>query len=159
MGNDQDASDFSQTYVDHCDQKAKEIVIELNKMLGSYEGDFSLTDAQISLLQFHLVDQLMFFFGDTIRLHRSDPAGTKNLVSIGAQIAGKKSAKKRSETSLKNRFLDFAVEQNKRNVKLKKNQIVKIFMRENPNASEATLRRYLTEVPIRWINEDGSPAD
>lgn len=159
MENDQDASDFSRKYVDHCDQKSKEILIELNKMLGTYEGDFSLTDKQISLLQFHLVDQLMFFFSDTMRLHRSDPAGTKNLVSIGAHIAGKKSAKKRSAGSLKNRFLDFAVEQNQRNIKLSKNKIVAMFVQENPNASQSTLRRYLTEIPIRWVKDDGSPLD
>ena len=159
MKSDQDTPDFSVKYVDHCDQQSKQIVIELNKMLKSYEGDFSLTDTQISLLQFHLVDQLMFFFGDTIRLHRSDPAGTKNLVSIGAQIAGKKSARKRSANSLKKRFLDFAVKENKRNIKLSKNQIVALFVKENPNASEVTLRRYLTEVPIRWVKEDGSPLD
>lgn len=159
MNSDQDASDFTRKFVDHCDQKAKEIVDDLNKMLKSYEGDFSLTDAQIPLLQFHLVDQLMFFFNDTMRLHRSDPAGTKNLVSIGAHIAGKKSAKKRSASSLKNRFLDFAVEQRQRNIKLSKNAIVAMFFKENPDASQATLRRYLTEVPIRWINEDGSPVD
>lgn len=159
MESDQDTPDFSIKYVDHCDQQSKQIVIELNKMLKSYEGDLSLTDAQISLLQFHLVDQLMFFFNDTMRLHRSDPAGAKNLVSIGAHIAGKKSAKKRSASSLKNRFLDFAVEHNQRNIKLSKNAIVAMFVKENPDASQATLRRYLTEVPIRWINEDGSPVD
>ncbi len=159
MKSDQDVSDFATKFVDHCDQKAKEIVDNLNKMLKSYEGDFSLTDAQIPLMQFHLTDQLMFFFNSTMRLHRSDPVGTKKLVSIGAHIAGKKSAKKRSASSLKNRFLDFAVEQNQRNMKLSKNQIVNIFMRDNPDASEATLRRYLTKLPTHWINEDGSPVD
>lgn len=155
----QESHDFSASFVAHCTERSGEIVETLDDWLTTCRADLALTEDQKKAMAFRLIDELNFFFHDTIRMYTASETGTRYLTSIGTRIAGKKSGAKRSKTSAKEKFLDFAIEQNRRNRKLSKNQLADMYAKANPDTSVATLRRYLSDVPIRWVREDGSPVD
>lgn len=155
----QESHDFSVDFVAHCTERSSAIVETLDEWLTKCRPDLALTEDQKTAMKFHLVDELTFFFHGTIRMYTASETGTRYLTSIGARIAGEKSGVNRKKSSVKEKFLDFAVEQNRRNRKLSKNQLAEMYAKEHPETSIATLRRYLSELPIRWVREDGSTVD
>ena len=142
---------FAGKFIDFCDEHAKRITSELVESLQEREvrRDLKLTDDDIGLLAFVLSDELVHFFWNSMKLHITDPDGVKRLNSITSKIAARKSAAKRSSGSTKQKFIEYAIKQNRRNPGLSKGAVAEMFARENPGTSVTTLRRYLAAIPTK----------
>ena len=142
-------SPFVGKFIEFCDEEAKRITTELIESLqeGDVRRDIKFSDDDIGLLAFVLSDELVHFFWNSMKLHIQDPDGVKRLNSITSKIAARKSAAKRSTGSTKQKFIEYAIKQNRRNSELSKGAIAEMFARENPGTSVTTLRRYLAAIP------------
>ena len=122
--------------------------------LGAYESlqegevrrDFKFSDDDIGLFAFVLSDELVHFFWNSMKLHIQDPDGMKTLNRISSRVAARKSAAKRSTGSTKQKFIEYAIKQNRRNPELSKVAIAEMFARANPGTSVTSLRRYLAAI-------------
>ena len=140
---------FSGKFIEFCDEEAKRITSILVESLQEGEAgrNFKLSDDDIGLLAFVLSDELVHFFWNSMKLHIQDPDGMKTLNRISSRVAARKSAVKRSTGSTKQKFIEYAIKQNRRNPELSKGAIAEMFARENPGTSVTTLRRYLAAIP------------
>jgi hypothetical protein len=140
---------FIRKFIAFCDEEAKRIATDLIKDLEQRESlpdlKFSKDDARF--ITWALSDELAHFFWHAIKAHIDDPEGLKRLNRISAKVAARKSATNRFMGSTKHRFLEFALEQNRRNPALSKGAVAEMFARDNPGASVTTLRRYLAAIP------------
>lgn len=143
---------FTPKFISFCDDEANRITAILIESLqeGETRHDFNFSDYDARFLAFVLSDELMHFFWRSIEVHIKDPDGIKRLNRITSRIAARKSATKRSTGSTKQRFIEYAIKQNRRNPELSKGAIAEMFARENPGASVTTLRRYLAAIPTKW---------
>ncbi len=142
-------SPFVGKFIDFCDKEAERITSELIADLENAEPHrnlkFSESDARF--IAFALSDELAHFFWHAVKAHTDDPDGLKRFNRISSIIAARKSAAKRFMGSTKQRFIEFALEQNRRNPSLSKGAIAEMFARDNPGTSVTTLRRYLAAIP------------
>lgn len=144
-------SAFAGKFIEFCDEEAKRITSELIESLqeGEVRRDFNFSDHDVRLLAFVLSDELAHFFWHSIEAHIKDPDGVKRLNRITSRIAARKSAAKRSTGSTKQKFIEYAIKQNRRNPELSKGAVAEMFARENPGTSVTTLRRYLAAIPTK----------
>ena len=150
MNEEKPINPFIPKFREFCDQEAERITADLIKDLETRESlpnlKFSKDDARF--IAWVLTDELALFFWHAIKAHTDDPDGLKRLTRISSKVAARKSATKRFLGSTKQRFLEFALEQNRRNPALSKGAVAEMFARDNPGASVTTLRRYLAAIPI-----------
>lgn len=148
MSEEKPINPFIRKFIGFCDQEAERITTDLIKDLETRESlpmKFSKDDARF--ISWALSDELAHFFWHAIKAHIDDPDGLKRLNRISSKVAARKSATKRFTGSTKQRFLEFALEQNRRNPALSKGAVAEMFARDNPGASVTTLRRYLAAIP------------
>ncbi|MBL8264127.1 MAG: hypothetical protein JNM58_17075 [Xanthomonadaceae bacterium] len=145
MEDDKPISPFIRKFIGFCDAEAERITSELVKDLANRNVSLSKDDARF--VAWALSDELAHFFWHAIKTHIDDPEGLKRLNRVSSKIAARKSAAKRFTGSTKRRFLEFALEQNRRNPTLSKGAVAEMFARENPGTSVSTLRRYLAAIP------------
>ena len=72
----------------------------------------------------------------------------RKMANSHPKLAGKKSGESRARTGTKARFLEWALDMNKQNPALSKNDVAQRFAATHPGTSSATLRRYLASVPV-----------
>ncbi len=142
-------SPFVGKFIDFCDKEAERITQELIADLESGESQQNLkfSEGDARFIAAALSDELAHFFWHAVKAHTDDPDGLKRFNRISSVIAARKSATKRFIGSTKQRFLEFALEQNRRNPALSKGAVAEMFARDNPGASVTTLRRYLAAIP------------
>lgn len=142
-------SPFVGKFIEFCDEEAKRITTELIESLqeGDVKRGLNFSDDDAHFLAFVLSGQLGLFFWRSIEAHVVDPDGLKKLNRITSRIAARKSAAKRSTGSTKQRFIEYAIKQNRRNPELSKGAVAEMFARENPGTSVTSLRRYLAAIP------------
>lgn len=142
---------FTPKFLKFCDSEAERIAAEL---IADFEKSETLSSLKFSkedahFMAFILSDELAHFFWNAIKAHIKDPDGLKRLTLISSKVAARKSATKRFTGSTKQRFIEFAFEQNRRNPTLSKGAIAEMFARDNPGTSVTTLRRYLAAIPTK----------
>ena len=151
MSDEEPINPFIRKFITFCDEEAKRITTDLIKDLEQRESlpnlKFSKHDARF--ITWALSDELAHFFWHAIKAHVDDPEGLKRLNRITSKIAARKSAAKRSTGSTKQKFIEYAIKQNRRNPELSKGAVAEMFARENPGTSVTTLRRYLAAIPTK----------
>lgn len=66
--------------------------------------------------------------------------------------AGLKSGTARARRSKKRSFLDWALARNAGNPALSKNAVAEQYAKEHPGISVPSLRRYLADIPLQWVD-------
>lgn len=142
---------FNRKFIEFCDEESKRIASQLVESLQQGEAgkDLKFSNDDIGFLAFLLSDELRLFFWRSMEAHVSDPDGIKKLTRITSAISARKSAAKRAKGSTKQKFIEYAIKQNRRNPELSKGAVAEMFARENPGTSVTTLRRYLAAIPTK----------
>ena len=142
---------FNRKFIDFCDEESKRIASQLVESLQEGEAgqDLKFSNDDIGFLAFLLSDELRRFFWRSMEAHIRDPDGIKRLTRITSAISARKSAAKRAKGSTKQKFIEYAIKQNRRNPELSKGAVAEMFARENPGTSVTTLRRYLAAIPTK----------
>ena len=143
-------SPFVGKFIAFCDKEAERITQDLIADLenGESRQNLKFSDGDARFMAAALSDELAHFFWHAVKAHTDDPDGLKRFNRISSVIAARKSAAKRFTGSTKQRFIEFALEQNRRNPALSKGAVAEMFARDNPGASVTTLRRYLAAIPV-----------
>lgn len=139
------ASPSAKKFIAHCNQQAEKMARGLVEAV--YEQGRVKQSEREGLIAFCLSDELVHFFFNTLPLYLAEPETEKALARTVAARRGRNSGAIRWNSSLKLRFLRWALAENQRNPELSKNAIAERYARDNPGASAATLRRYLASIP------------
>ena len=126
--------------------EGQELAAVFQQLLRENARKYLLSKDGLSFLEFVLIDEATRILSEGMKLAVTAPVVRTSIGKAQQRAAGKKSGDARAKSGTKYRFLVWALELNKANPGLSKNDIAERYARLNPGTSVTTLRRYLADV-------------